>query len=135
MGWHKWRRRPSKHFGEVWVPFVRMGLQSAYGRWRSVTLQVDSGAIVSLLKRSVADLLGLRLEAGRRIELTSIGGHSTVVYVHTIQTRIDENFIRNVRFAIAEREDVPNLLGRLDVFDFLRIVFDPMNHETQVTST
>jgi hypothetical protein len=54
--------------------------------------------------------------------------------VHTIQTRVDEKVIRNVRFAIAEREEVPNLLGRLDVFDFLRIVFDPVNHETQVTS-
>lgn len=134
MGWHRWRRRPSKHFGEVWVPFVRIGLLSANGRWRSVTLQLDSGAIVSLLRRSVADLLGLRLEAGRRIDLSSIGGASTIVYVHTIQTRVDAKVIRNVRFAIAEREDVPNLLGRLDVFDYLRIVFDPVNHETQVTS-
>lgn len=82
----------------------------------------------------MADLLGLHLETGRRIELTSIGGDSTVVYVHTIQTRMDENFMRNVRFAIAEREDVPNLLGRLDVFDFLRIVFDPVRHESQITS-
>lgn len=74
MAVHNWRRLPTKHFGEVWVPFALIELQRADERFQALALQIDSGAVVSLLRRSAADLLGLELEAGRRIEMTSVGG-------------------------------------------------------------
>ena len=132
---YKWQRRTTEHFGLVWFPIVRFELETRQGRFRPLALQIDSGAVVSLLRRSSADLLGVSLESGKRIELTSVGDTKTGAYVHNVRTRFNESFTRDVRFAIAETEDVPNLLGRLDVFDFLRIVFDPVNHETQVTSS
>ena len=70
----KWRRRPTRNFGDVWVPFAHIEIQTAEGRFQSFALQVDSGAMVSLLRRSVADLLGIQLEQGREIQLSGVVG-------------------------------------------------------------
>lgn len=74
---HKWRRRPSRHFGDVWVPFAQIEIQRADGMFQALALQIDSGAVVSLLRRSMADLLGLDFESGRRIEVSSVGGEGS----------------------------------------------------------
>lgn len=134
MAIHKWRRRPTKHFGEVWVPFAQIELQAADGKFHALALQLDSGAVVSLLRRSTADLLGIDLDAGRRIEVSSVGGGTTVAHVHEITTRFDRNIQYRVPFAIAGTEEIPNLLGRLKVFDFLQIDFDGTVEETRIAS-
>jgi hypothetical protein len=133
MSVHKWRRRPTKHFGEVWVPFAQIDIQGADGKFQAFSLQIDSGAVVSLLRRSVADLLGLDLEAGRRIELSGVAGGSTVAHLHELQTRFADAIQFAVPFAIASTEHVPNLLGRLGVFDLLQVDFDATLEETSIT--
>ncbi|MFH1110579.1 MAG: DUF5677 domain-containing protein [Planctomycetota bacterium] len=129
---YKWQRRPTTHFGEVWFPIAQVELQTSQGRSRGFALQIDSGAVVSLLRRSTADLLGITLESGRRIALTSVGNATTGAYVHAIRTRFNEGLACDVRFAIADTEEVPNLLGRLDVFDSLQVYFDATLQVTTV---
>lgn len=124
MNFHKWRRLPTKHFGEVWVPFAQIELKGNGDRLHAIALQIDSGAVVSLLARSVADLLELDLESGEEVELSSVGGRAMVAFVHSIDTVFADGIRYPVRYAIATTEDVPNLLGRLDVFDHLQIDFD-----------
>ena len=130
---YKWRKRPTKHFGEVWTPFVQIELRGRSGRYESLALPADSGAVVSLLRRSVADLLGIELESGRKIDLTGIGGARTDAYVHDISTRFGDGIELQVPFAIATSEKVPNLLGRLGVFDNLQVDFDATLEETRIT--
>lgn len=79
---------------------------------------------MSLLRRSAGDLLGVQTANGRRIELGSVGGGTTVAHVHTLPTRFSETLVFPVEYAIAESESVPNLLGRRGVFDNLQIDFD-----------
>jgi hypothetical protein len=134
MAVHKWRRRPSRHFEEVWVPFAHIELQRRDGKFQALALQIDSGAVVSLLRRSVADLLGLELESGREIDVTSVGGGKTVAFVHTVQTRFADTIAYPVPFAIAETETVPNLLGRHQVFDLLQVDFDGTLEETRIAA-
>lgn len=55
MGVYKWRRRTTQYFGEVWVLFAETESRRADGRFQSFAMQVDSGAVISLLRRSVAD--------------------------------------------------------------------------------
>ncbi len=62
MAIHKWRKRPTKYFGEVWVPFAQVEFQRSDESFQAFVLQVDSGAVVSLLRCSVADVL--RVESG-----------------------------------------------------------------------
>lgn len=132
MSIHKWRRLPTKYFGEVWVPFAHIQLKDSTGKLHALSLQIDSGAVVSLLSRSVADLLQVDLEKGHRVELGSVGGAATVAYVHSIETVFTERMRFPVRFAIADTENVPNLLGRLDVFDRLQLDFDATLNQTHI---
>lgn len=124
MSVFKWQRRATTYFGDVWVPFAHVDLGDAHGRFRSFALQVDSGAVVSLLRRSAGELLGLHVESGRRVQLGSVGGGIAGAYVHVLPTRFDENLVLPVEFAIADSETVPNLLGRRNVFDDLQVDFD-----------
>jgi hypothetical protein len=128
----EWQRRPTTNFGETWVPFAQIDLQDAAGRFRAVSLQIDSGAVISLLRRSVGDLLGLAIPSGRKVSLTNVGGGTTTAYVHILRTRISEAMVMPIEFAIAEIEQVPNLLGRRDVFDNLQLNFDATLQNTVI---
>jgi hypothetical protein len=128
-----WRRRATRHFGEQWVPFAELSLKSSAGRWRSFAVQVDSGAVISVLARSAADLLGIDLTKGEPIELAGIGGEARRYFVHALHARIGDLPEFAMRVAVADREDVPNLLGRLDVLDRFQIDLDASLEETRVT--
>ena len=132
---HKWQRQKTKHFGEVWAPIASIRLQSSGGSFQKLALQIDTGAVVSLLRRSVADLLGIDIESGKPLELTSVSGGKTKVYVHEILTQFDDTIALAVPFAISTAESVPNLLGRLGVFDRLQFTFDPSRKETSIEAT
>ena len=126
-----WRRRVTRHFGEQWVPFADLSLQAISGRWRELSVQVDSGAVLSVLKRSAADLLGIHLEAGESIDLAGIGAPARRYFIHTCSATLGDSPEFHIRVAFADHEDVPNLLGRLDVLDRFQIEFDPSCEETR----
>jgi hypothetical protein len=126
-----WRIEPTRHFGEQPVPFASVAVQDQDKRWRTFSLVVDSGAVISLLCRSVADLLGVALETGRRVTLTGVGRGKNEVFVHELSARIGDWPERPTRFAISSSEDLPNLLGRLDVFDRCQVDFDVSMEETR----
>lgn len=130
MSVHKWWLRPHAVFGQVPVAMAQLTLLDTARRGHRIFFQVDSGAVVSLLSRSCAELLGLRLEDGQRVELSTVGGRATVAYVHQIQTIFSEQIAYPVRFAISEKEDVPSLLGRLDVIATLQTDLDATLLET-----
>lgn len=134
MATFSWRRRHSPHFGDGWVPFAEVEIQSKPGKWYGFALQVDSGAIVSLLRRSAADALGLTWDGGRRIELSSVGESKTVAFVHDLDVRLNDSLTLHAPFAIASIETVPNLLGRTGIFDQLQVDFDSTLTQTRITA-
>ncbi len=129
-----WRNEPTRHFGEQPVPFASVGIKDPHERWRTFSLLVDSGAVISLLCRSVGELLRVPIESGERITVTGVGRKQNEVFVHKLAARIGDGPERPVRFAISTSEDVPNLLGRLDIFDRWQVGFDPSLQETVVSA-
>ena len=127
-----WTRCQTRHFGVQWVPFAQLNIRAANGRWESFSVQIDTGAVISVLARSATDLLGLRFDAGDPIDLTSVGGASHRYYVYRLITRIGGLPERTLRIAIAETENAPNLLGRLDFLDSYRLSFDSTECQTTV---
>lgn len=79
----------------------------------------------------MADLLGLQFRDAPIFTMTGVGGAVNTLRLFSIDTIFDEHWppIRT-RFAIAESDAVPKLLGRLDVFDRFQILFDPRFRET-----
>lgn len=133
MAAFSWQIRPTVHFGQVWVPILPISLQAIDGSFQTIALQYDTGAVVSLLRCSIATLLGIDRLSGRPIELTSVGGASTAAHVHHIMTKFEGLAPQAVPYAIADNENVPNLLGRLGIFDTLHVAFDPSRRETVIT--
>ena len=114
----------------MWFPIATIQLEGRNGVFQPIAVQVDSGAVISLLRRSLADFLGIALSSGTRIEMSGVGGATTVAYFHSIKTKFDQDLL-DVRYAIAESETVPILLGRLDVFDTFQVHFDPIQQHTK----
>ncbi len=134
MPTYSWRSRPTKHFGDTYVPFAQVSLRANDSSFHALALQIDTGAVVSLLRQSMAELLGIELESGRRVELGSIGGTQTVAFVHNICTKFCADIEYVVPYAIATNEIVPNLLGRANAIDTLHFDFDGTLQETRLTA-
>jgi len=79
--------------------------------------------VTSLFPRSVCDLLGLKYEAGMKASLISATREEIPVRVHEVGIKIGKIEF-SARVGFSEVENVPHLLGRLDVFDNVKIEFE-----------
>jgi len=117
---------PYKHvrsdvFGEVLIPVAKIFLR---GREEiGVDVVVDSGAVVSIFPRSLCDLIGLVFEDGKRASVRSATGEEIRILVHRVGMRIGD-FVFDAQVAFSEVENIPYVLGRLDVFDEVEVRFE-----------
>jgi len=87
-------------------------------------MYIDSGADISMIPFRFGRALGFRQEESDTIhELKGISGVGIPYILKEVNLVL--NGIRlNVRIAWALIEDVPMLMGRLDIFEIFRIIFD-----------
>ena len=117
---------PYKHvrsdvFGEVLIPVAKIFLR---GREEiGIDVIVDSGAVVSIFPRSLCDLIGLVFEDGKRASVRSATGEEIRIRIHRVGIRVG-NFVFDARVAFSEVENIPYVLGRLDVFDEVEVRFE-----------
>ena len=117
---------PYKHvrsdiFGEVLIPVVKIFLSGI--EEIAVDAIVDSGAVVSIFPRSLCGLLGLVFEDGTKASVRSATGEEIHVRIHKVKIRIGD-FCFDARVAFSEMENIPYVLGRLDVFNAAEIRFE-----------
>lgn len=122
-----WRDELSESFGKVKRPIAEIFAKDKDNNWRALTMYVDSGADTCVLNRSFGELLGHNLTKGKKIRMKGFGEEEIIAYVHTLELKIGEHEI-NAKFAIADSDKVPNVLGRKDIFDTFEIHFK--NRET-----
>ena len=122
-----YRREKSNLFGMMYRPIASIHF-IVNGNEIIQFMYVDSGADITLIPKSVGELLGF--EAGDEIkEIYSVSGHKISVIIKNIDLRIGRHQF-NARVAWSLQEDVPLLLGRLDIFDRFLIIFDESNKKT-----
>ncbi|MBI2232642.1 MAG: hypothetical protein HYU56_01875 [Candidatus Aenigmarchaeota archaeon] len=90
---------------------------------------VDSGADITLIPNTVGELLGFEKENDNIKEVYSVGKKSIPIIIKKIKLRI-ANHEFEARVAWALTENVPILLGRMDVFDKFKITFDQAKKKT-----
>ena len=117
-------REERTRFGEIiFRPRATIELQGMDRAWYKFSLYADSGADVTLLRRSDCKILGYELTMGDERPLGGIGKGFVKTYVHRIKLKIGTmEFVCAVAFA--DEEEIPRLLGREDVFEYFRICFD-----------
>jgi len=116
----KFTEEISSSLGTVYRPLAKVGLKDADGDVFEISMIVDSGADITVLSRRIGDIIGIDVESGEEKIFRGIVGE-IIAYVHRISIFIDGKELEiGAAFALAE---VPNLLGRLDVFRNFEISF------------
>jgi predicted aspartyl protease len=119
-------------YGSIYCPVVLIAFQTKYGDWVNIECEVDSGASISLAPRSLAELLGLNLTAGDRVELATATMGTIPAYIHKVKANLNGKLF-DLLIAIADTENARYLFGRLNPFDYWNIAFDNDAMQTRFT--
>ena len=96
-------------------------------------MYIDSGADISLIPRQLGDVLGLSFSKGQVSSIRGIGKGTISVIISNVDAIIGTRTLKT-RIAWALTEDVPLILGRLDIFDAFKVTFDQKNSIVTLTS-
>ncbi|MBI2675584.1 MAG: hypothetical protein HYX24_03940 [Candidatus Aenigmarchaeota archaeon] len=119
----RYKEEKSRLTGNIFRPIADIELKSKTGEWIECHPYIDSGADISLIPISLGKLLGFEVSREKIQELRGIGEGVVPVIIVTVPVKIGSHEI-SARIACALIEEVVPLLGRLDLFDKFRIVFE-----------
>lgn len=113
-------------FGKVPEPTVDLEVETNQG-WQKIKFLVDSGADATTLPLFLASEWGIEVDSSKRIQLGGVEGRGVTGYPAKIKIRIGEEE-EEIRCYFIESE-TPPLLGRVDVWEKFKIIFDNQNQE------
>jgi len=118
---------PYKHiqtetFGEVTIPVAKILLQGKQEE-TAIDVIVDTGAVISIFPKSLCDILGLDFEKGQQSYVKTATGENIPIRIHKLKIRINDHKFQ-ARAAFSTIENVPYILGRLDILDKIEIKFE-----------
>ena len=107
--------------GQFWIPTAKVELISEKRNYFCEVV-VDSGADITLIPRNLGEFLGLSFTGEKIREIRGIGEGAIPYVIKTIVMKIGAYKFKS-RIGIALIEEIPMILGRLDVFDNFNIEF------------
>jgi aspartyl protease len=114
-------KRRSEKFGYILKPVIPVGIIGPK-RGVKVFMLLDSGADISMVPYSVGETIGIELDMSTRSEVQGIGEGSVPYVLGQVRIQI-ENFEISARIGWALIEEVPFILGRLDIFKAFAVEF------------
>ena len=124
-----WKLEKSNVFGLIKRPVAEIFLEGRDSEWQPILVYIDSGADITVIKRSFGELLGIDIEKGEKAEFGGVSGAKIQTNIHRIKVRLgDQEYKARVAFATDDRP--PNLLGRIDVFNLFEIRFRNRTEDT-----
>lgn len=116
-------REEKSNLGSVLRPVADVVLKKD-GLTVGIPMYIDSGADVSMIPLRFGRALGFKHEDGDVIqEIKGVSG-AGVSYILKEVTLVLNGKELKIKIAWALVEEVPMLMGRMDVFDKFRIIFD-----------
>ena len=112
-------QRRSRRFGDILKPIIPVRI-SGPARSVNVLMLLDSGADLSILPYAVGETIGLVLDMDTRSEVQGIGEGMVPYVLGEVDLQVGGMALQE-RVGWALIEEVPFLLGRLDVFRELAI--------------
>lgn len=113
-------------------PIVPLDIQTRNGEWYRFHAYIDSGAGLSVFHADYTQVLGLKLEDGKKIFLTVGDGEQIVAYVHILPVQFaGKKFTAEIAFS-------PNLgvgtdlMGLASFFDRFSICFNHKNRYVDI---
>lgn len=104
-------------------PIVPLEIRSKNGEWIEFHAYIDSGAGFSVFHSDHAEILGLKLQSGRKIFFTVGNGERIPAYLHKVPVKFATvRFLAEIAFA--PRLGIgTNLLGLTSFFEKFSICF------------
>jgi hypothetical protein len=109
-------------FGTVTIPVAKLFLQGKKEE-TAIDVIVDTGAVLSIFPKSLCDILGISFEDGQQSYVRTATGESISIRIHELKIRIGDHKFK-ARAAFSTIENVPYILGRLDILDQVELKFD-----------
>ncbi len=125
--------QPYTRIREVSLPLIPVTLFKSDGVPLPPLLTlVDSGATISLFHAEIAELLGLDLITGGKIDLGGIKD-GVEAYIHLVQCTISQySFPCKIAF-LAQLTTEIDVLGRLDFFEKFTVLLDESDQKLYLT--
>ncbi|PKP59385.1 MAG: hypothetical protein CVT89_01360 [Candidatus Altiarchaeales archaeon HGW-Altiarchaeales-2] len=119
----RYKKGESKIFPDVYRPVADVNLWSSQReKWICVSMYIDSGADITLIPKSIGELLGFEFNKSEIAELNGVGGGMVAVIIKKVPIRIEDHEFE-VKVAWSMIEDVPCLMGQEGIFDRFDIKF------------
>lgn len=103
-------------------PVADVSLKTKRNSWIEFHPYIDSGADVTMIPLSFGKLLGFEIDESKIQQIGGIRGSVPVIHTKTAMRIGNKAFIVSVAWALIE--DVPPLLGRKDIFDIFKVIFE-----------
>lgn len=104
-------------------PIIPLEIRANSGEWIEFHAYIDSGAGFSVFHSDHAEVLGVKLEKGRKIFFTVGDGARIPAYIHKIPVKFaDKEFIAEIAFS-KNLGVGTNLLGLASFFEQFSICF------------
>ncbi|MCL4378804.1 MAG: hypothetical protein M1409_10610 [Actinobacteria bacterium] len=100
------------------TPLLRVGFKEFY-----LNCLIDTGAVISVMRSSYGELLGLEIKKGEPFVMKGIDDINLPSYIHEIDFLIDKYKLK-LRVAFSESFKFPfGLIGREGFFDYFNVDF------------
>ncbi|PIR80644.1 hypothetical protein COU24_02895 [Candidatus Kuenenbacteria bacterium CG10_big_fil_rev_8_21_14_0_10_39_14] len=123
---------PYKQLGQKYFPIIPLVLS----RGRQVKIAealVDSGTNISVFNSALAEELGIKIESGEKIVLSSANSHM-IGYLHKVKTRLGKAQLNLPIIFTKELTSSFNLLGREGFFNKFIVCFNDGKSKIKLTA-
>lgn len=103
-------------------PVADVYIKTKYNFWIEFHPYIDSGADVTMVPLSLGKLIGFEIDESKIQQIGGIRGSVPVIYTKVALKIGGEEIMTHVAWALIE--DVPPLLGRVDIFDVFKVTFE-----------
>ena len=119
----RYEYQPSLHWGQILRPIATVGLEVNH-RKIETPMYIDSGADITMVPLNLGRALGFKQTPSDKIyEIRGVSGGGVAYILKTAYLTIGKHRFK-IRLAWALIEEVPILLGRMDIFPRFKIAFD-----------
>ena len=115
-------QKEKSSIGTVYRPVAKVILEISNYKVE-VPMYIDSGADITLIPFRFGKALGFERDCGEILEMRGISGSSVPYIIKKVRMALGGVKL-DARVAWALIEEVPPLLGRMDIFPLFRITFD-----------
>ena len=111
------------------LPVAKVGFKNKKGEEFSLFLIIDSGATISALPKSDAEVLGIDVKNGKPMVISGIGDEKISGWQHNIEVFLANTSIR-LPVVFLDKEITPRILGRAGIFESFILVFQENQKRT-----